>query len=377
VSQKPWDDAVVGAGILGLAHACVLAKRGRKVIVFERNPQAVGASIRNFGMLWPIGQPAGPMREIALNSIDIWKQVLRESGIWYEQTGSLHLAYKDDEAKVLEEFIQDAPAKVYEVTFLPPNAVRTKCAAVNPSGLRGGMWSPTEVCVDPRKVIAGLPKWLHHQYGVEFVWNCPVTGYDSPLVEAGGREWRANRLWVCAGDDIRTLYPDALRDCGLFPCKLQMMRSQPYTERLGPMLAAGLTLRHYASFRDCPTLSLLKQRVAAETPEFDRYGIHVMASQNGDGELVLGDSHEYAADITPFDKAEIDRLILDYLATFLLVPDLEITARWHGIYIKHPAEPYIIRHPAPNATIITAVGGAGMTLSFGLAEKNVREILDE
>ncbi len=32
-----YDDGVVGAGIIGLAHAYALARRGRKVAVFERN----------------------------------------------------------------------------------------------------------------------------------------------------------------------------------------------------------------------------------------------------------------------------------------------------------------------------------------------------
>ena len=65
-----------GRGFSGLAHAYQLARRGRRVIVFERNPRAIGASVRNFGMLWPIGQPLGPLRRLAMRSLQIWLEVL-------------------------------------------------------------------------------------------------------------------------------------------------------------------------------------------------------------------------------------------------------------------------------------------------------------
>lgn len=374
--NSTFDVAVVGAGIVGLAHAFHFARRGRRVVVFERSQRACGASIRNFGMVWPVGQPPGKMHELALASRAFWLDVLAAAQLWHRPTGSLHLAYLADEAQVLEEFAARAAAAGYNCQLLAPGEVAARSAAVKTAGLVAGLWSPTEVCVDPREVIARMPDWLQREFRVHFEFGCAVTDYEHPRVVAGGHAWTADRLVVCSGDDFRTLYPAAFAGAGFLQCKLQMMRSQPYGPRfsLGPMLAGGLTLRHYKNFQDCPTLPAVKQRVARETPEFDQYGIHVMVSQNGQGELVIGDSHEYDADIEPFDKPRIDRLILDYLRTFLDVGDLEIAARWHGIYAKHPKDAYFIAHPAPAATVVTGLGGAGMTLSFGLADEVVSRI---
>ena len=124
-----------------------------------------------------------------------------------------------------------------------------------------------------------------------------------------------------------------------------------------------------------PALRRLKERVARESPWFDRYGIHVMVSQNGRGELTIGDSHEYGDAIEPFDKAEIEDRILDYLGTFLDVPGLQIASRWHGTYARHPEQPYLVLNPCAGVLAITGVGGAGMTLSFGLAAKVVEQAL--
>jgi D-hydroxyproline dehydrogenase subunit beta len=384
--QREFDDAIVGAGVIGLAHAYHLAMRGRRVIVFERSPLSIGAtvgasgaSIRNFGMIWPIGQPAGKTYELARRSRELWLNALQASGLWYEPTGSLHLAYHGDEAEALREFIAAAPANGIDCHWLNPKQVSSKSSAVKLDGLRGAMWSTIETCVDPREVVFNLPAWLNKEYGVRFVFDRAVAAYDDGRVFAAGEEYGVDDLYVCAGDDLQTLFPSVFHDSGLVRCKLQMMRSRPMLDgwRVGPMLAAGLTLAHYRAFQDCQSLPALKKRFADEMPDYVRYGIHVMVSQNGLGELTLGDSHEYDAEITPFDKPEVDELVLRYLNTFFNAPDLRIASRWNGVYVKHPTEPYFIARPAAGVTVVTGVGGAGMTLSFGLAEKIVKENLGE
>ena len=123
------------------------------------------------------------------------------------------------------------------------------------------------------------------------------------------------------------------------------------------------------------SLPSLKARLAASWPAQTAFGVHVLVSQHDRGELVLGDSHQYDAAITPFDRPAIDELVLEYLRTFIDVSNLEIAERWHGIYVKHPTEPYCVLAPEDGVTAVAALGGHGMTLSFGLAEHVVRQVL--
>src|SRR5262245_20019084 len=375
--KHDYDVAIAGAGIVGLAHAYHLARRGLRVIVFEREPRAQGASVRNFGMLWPIGQPLGLLHQAARRSLDIWLEVMQAAGIWHERTGSLHLAYHEDEAQVLREFVSmeaEMCAPPACCNLLDAAEIGKRFPAVVTNGLRLGLWSPVEVVVDPREVLGRLPGWLQRTYDVDFAFDAPVLGYDCPVVRTADGDYRADRLLVCTGTDFRTLAPDAFADAGMVRCKLQMMRSQPYGRafRVGTMLAAGLTLRHYQAFAQCRTLPALIARLERDLPDYVRYGIHVLLSQNGLGELTIGDSHEYGTAIEPFDKPEIDELVLRYLRTFIHIPDLHITARWHGVYLKHPSQPYVVADPRPGMRAVTGVGGSGMTLSFGLAERVVR-----
>jgi Predicted dehydrogenase len=105
MSTKPTS-IVIGAGIVGLAMARALGERGHQVTVLERSPIALGASIRNFGMVWPIGQPSGALYERAMRSRSIWKALLSSVGVWHRETGSLLVARKPEEMAVLEEFMR-------------------------------------------------------------------------------------------------------------------------------------------------------------------------------------------------------------------------------------------------------------------------------
>jgi len=370
--NRTADVAVVGAGIVGLAWAWAAARRGKSVVVFERSRQAAKASVRNFGMVWPIGQPAGDLYRTAMLSRQMWMELRAAAGMWVEPCGSVHAVYEDDEQAVLEEFAATAPGLGTTCELLSPADALRRFPHLNPDGLKAVLFSPTECVIDPRHALAQIPRFLQETLGVRFHFGTTVVGIDMPTVTtAGGERWTAETVCVCGGADFETLFPAVLAASGLRRCKLQMLATGPQPDgwRMGPHLAGGLTLAHYKAFEVCSTLAALKRRFAATMPEHMKYGIHVMAAQNELGEIVIGDSHEYEADISPFCNDRIDRLILDYLSQMLRLPDPTITRRWHGVYAKHPTATQFTAQPQPGCHILSSPGGAGMTLSFGLAEK--------
>lgn len=363
---------VIGAGIVGLATARALAKRGYQVTVIERSSKAVGASIRNFGMVWPIGQPEGTLYERALHAKSIWQETLAGAKCWSQEAGSLHMAYQQDELEVIQQFVEVSPYR--PVSFLNAEETLAKSPAVNPDGLLGSLYSADEMIVDPREAIAAIPVYLEAALGVTFIWNTAISKVEYPAVFSGEKRWSADEIFVCSGQDFETLYPEQFSAAPLTKCKLQMMRleAQPDDWRIGPALCGGLSFIHYHGFKAAASLPGLKARYESEYAEYLKWGIHVMASQNGLGEITVGDSHEYALTFDPFDREFINTMILDYLGTFAQFKSPKVFQSWHGIYPKmtNGATEIVIK-PESGVTIINGLGGNGMTLSFGLCDEVV------
>lgn len=362
---------------MGLATASALAKKGVRVTVIDRDAFAVGASVRNFGMLWPIGQPSGTRYDRACRSLAIWKELCSRAGIWLDPAGSLHLAYDPLEEEVLASFhTQMQEERPYRL--LTATEVTRYYGAVRPTGLRAALLSTEECIVDSPEAIRALPAYLTEIYGVRFLWNSPVERVETGAVWSMGHRYDTDLVFVCTGPDFEILFPKAFAERPVTRCKLQMMRlgDQPSGWKLGPSLCGGLSLTHYPGFSAAGSpLKELRARIAQEMPEYVRWGIHVMVSQHRDGGLVIGDSHEYGSTLEPFDRQDINELILNYLAQFGQFPSHRVTHTWNGIYTKMTdGSTELVCSPLPGVTVINGLGGNGMTMSFGLAEEVISKI---
>lgn len=365
---------VIGAGVVGLAVARALKNTGVQVSVFDRHPKAQGASVRNFGMIWPVGQAQGPRFDRAMRSREIWLDLCRKADFFAEQTGALHLAYTDLEMQVVQEYTQ-ALSGVKSAQVLSPQEVSQKSPAAKLEGLKGALWTQEELIVDPREAILKTAQYLA-EAGVAFHWGCAISRIEGGRVYSGREFWDADQVYVCTGADFEILYPELYREIPITKCKLQMARlvKQPDHWRIGPPLCSGLSFIHYKGFEVAPSLVTLKEVYEKEFPELLEWGIHVMVSQNGLGELTIGDSHEYGLDLSPFDQEKVNQLILDFLRRFADFKDWRIASTWHGIYSKMTNGATELIHPVSDQEIIVnGLGGAGMTLSFGLGEEVVKK----
>ena len=367
---------VVGAGIVGLATARALSLKGYAVTIIDRSERAVGASIRNFGMLWPIGQPDGKLYNRAMRSKTIWKEVCDSTGLWCDEVGSLHVAHHEDEWQVLQELHAAFTQTGRPVELLNKSTISNRFNQVNEQGLLGGLYSPTETIVDPRVAIATVADYLKEYLNVTFIWGKAVTEVTTSKLKAGNDTYEADVICICSGADFETLYPQQFQQLAITKCKLQMLRfASASATRMGVSLCGGLSLIHYNSFKVAPSLANLKNRYETEMADYLKWGIHVMVSQNDKGELTIGDSHEYGLTFDPFDKSFINKLVLDYLNEFAITKDWQLVQSWHGIYPKMTnGDTDVFLQPETNVFIINGLGGAGMTLSFGFAEECVQKI---
>lgn len=360
---------IVGSGIVGLAHALACAKRGKKVLVIEKSLFPIGASIRNFGLIWPIGQPIGDRFERAMKSRSIWLDIIDKTGIYADKSGSLHVVHSADESEIIEEYVQTLREARLDAMFLTPEKTKIVSPKVNGNALLGSMWSPYEITVNPREAITSIADYLKNTFQVQFEYGVQGIYVNDHSLICSDRIIQFEQAYICSGENFELYTPDK----DLLRVKLQMLRTapQPYQWKLGPAICGGLTLLHYDSFKHISSLQQLKIRIEKEKPLYIKYGIHVLISQHGNGELILGDSHEYGNTLDPFISEEINTLIIKEINRIYLIPELTIDQKWIGIYAKYPGFSEYVKKIHDDITIVNGLGGAGMTLSFGLAEEVV------
>ncbi len=372
-SSPHFDVAIIGAGIVGLGHALAAARRGKRVVVVDRDAQANGASIRNFGFVTVTGQQKGECWERAMRSRAVWGEVVDAADIAVEHTGLCVAARRPEAKRVLEAFAETDMGR--DCRLLSPAEAREKVPALRADSLAGALWSPHEARVESRLAIPKLAAWLEAAHGVTFRRSCFVKNVALPLIETSQGDIHADAAIICPGDNFLALFPERIAAYGLTVCKLHMLRvTAPTFGRLGAAVMSDLGLVRYLGYAELPEAEALKKRLLAEQAAALDNGIHLIVVQSADGSLVVGDSHHYGETTDPFAPAAVDDLILDEFDHVLDLPRRAVSERWIGTYASAPDRLMLVDRPSDAVRIVIVTSGTGASTGFAIGEEVIAEL---
>jgi FAD dependent oxidoreductase TIGR03364 len=366
-----FDLAVVGAGIVGLACARAAAMRGLRVVVIDRDAQANGASVRNFGFVTVTGQERGASWQRARRSCAIWQEIAPEAGIPILQRGLWLTVRRPQALPVLEAFLRTEMGEGCEL--LSRAQARARCAHVVGESVQAVLHSRHEVRVESRQAIPLLADWLVKRFGVVFQRSTTVIAVDPPRVETSRGTLQAAAVAVCPGDDLGSLFAGRIARYGVTRCKLQMLRLAAPGFDLPGTLMSDLGLLRYAGYA-VPETAGLHAVVAAEQPEHLRHGVHLIVAQSADGTLVVGDSHHYAPTPDPFGEERVDALILEEFSAATGRRPPPVLQRWTGTYASSAGRTMFIDAPRPDVRLAMVTSGSGASTGFAIGEEVVQEL---
>lgn len=365
-----YDIAIVGGGIIGLAHAYAAAVRGKKVIVLDRDAQNNGASIRNFGFVTITGQAPGDCWTKAWRTREIWEDVANAAGIDILQRGMLLAARHGPAETLIDAFLKtDMGSECEKITT---REAQQRVPNLRPEAAQFALSSPHEIRVESREALPRLAAFLREKLGVTFQWNTHVHAVDAPSILTSNGIVEADMAIVCPGDDFTGLFAERLQKYEPTRCKLQMLRVTPQTgKQFKATLLSELSLARSSGYQGLPGLAELRLQLNNEMPGQRANDIHLIVAQSSDGSLVVGDSHHYAKTPDPFGSTEVEEFMLAELDRVLALPGRSVSTRWVGTYASAPGRWRITDQPSDAVRIVVVTSGCGASTCFAIAEETI------
>ncbi|MEV6512322.1 TIGR03364 family FAD-dependent oxidoreductase [Streptomyces sp. NPDC051642] len=368
---------VVGGGVVGTMHAWQAVERGHEVVQIEREAEARGASLRNFGQIWVSGRAGGEELETALRARELWEEIgARVPGLGFRANGSLTPVRGDRELAVAEAAVarEDSAARGYKL--LTPAEAR----AVNPA-LRGdftaALYCERDAAVEPRTAQLALRAELSKSPNYTFLPGREVREVigEHAVRDDHGDVHASDAVVLCTGAWLGGLVRElAGPELPVRRVRLQMMQTDPLGEPLTTSVADADSFRYYPAYRGQALDQLNAGQPQLTTPA--AHAMQLLMVQRADGGLTIGDTHEYEHPFA-FDTTEdpYDHLA-EVVESFLGRPLPKIRRRWAGVYAQctDPTRVVHRQQVRDGVWLVTGPGGRGMTCSPAIAETTADEL---
>lgn len=194
------DFLICGAGILGLAMARELARRGHENIVVLEKEESLGkhASGRNSGVLHAgiYYTPDSLKARFCLSGNRMMKDYCREKGLPLDETGKVIVAKSEEELPALQGLYERARANGAQVELIDEKQL----AEIEPNARTCGtaIYSPLTAVIDPKAILGSLHEDLLSS-GVEVLTGTAVHDAGEGSVATNRGEIGFGRFINCAG----------------------------------------------------------------------------------------------------------------------------------------------------------------------------------
>ncbi|WHM38582.1 TIGR03364 family FAD-dependent oxidoreductase [Streptomyces sp. BPTC-684] len=367
---------VVGAGVVGTMHAWHAVERGHEVVQIERESEARGASLRNFGQIWVSGRAGGEELDTALRARELWEGIgERVPELGFRPCGSLTPVRGDLELAVAEAALarEDAAARGYKLL------TADEARALNPA-LRGdfaaALWCERDAAVEPRTAQLALKNELLKSGRYTFLGGREVReviGQNS-VRDDHGDVHTGDAVVLCTGAWLGGLVRELVPDLPVRRVRLQMMQTEPLGEPLTTSVADADSFRYYPAYAS-EALDALNAG-QAQDPTAAAHKMQLLMVQRKDGGLTIGDTHEYehpfAFDVTEEPYEHLTRVVESFLGR----PLPKIRHRWAGVYAQCTDTSRVVHRQQvrDGVWLVTGPGGRGMTCSPAIAERTANEL---
>jgi FAD dependent oxidoreductase TIGR03364 len=362
---------IVGGGVLGTMHAWHAVRRGHEVVQLEREAEARGASVRNFGLVWVSGRAGGAELATAQRARTLWEQIGAEvPGVGFRANGSLTLIRTEAEWAVAAAAAAAPDAAGRGWRLVEAREVQLLNPALRGDFL-GALHCARDGAVESRVALPALRAALAPTG--RYTW---LPGREVRAVAEGsvrddtGAVHGADHVVLATGAALGGLVRELAAAVPVRRVWLQMAQTAPLGEPLTTSVADADSFRYYPAYDPAPLAAQPQPPVAAE------HKMQLLMVQRLDGGLTIGDTHAYAEPF-PFDEVEAPYDHLTEVASALLGRALpRIERRWNGVYAQclDPAAVAFRSAVAPGVWLVTGPGGRGMTCSPAIAEQTAEEL---
>ncbi len=176
---------VIGGGVVGVSTLYHLAKRGwSDVVLLERTELTAGSTWHAAGLL-PLFNMSYSVGQLHQYSVELYKKLEAETGqaVGFHPTGNLRLATNRDRLDEYRNYQCTAETIGVECHLIGVDEIKSLWPLINPDGLLGALWHPTDGHIAPVDVTMALAKGARANGGTIY----QQTQVDG--IERDGNEW--------------------------------------------------------------------------------------------------------------------------------------------------------------------------------------------